>query len=854
MLEHLDGWLPGTALLLRRGDRYGQPLAELGETDVETTALYLDDEEGWSTTSATQMLLAQDTTQYGFYRAVLYALSEQQRALLGVGLNEPERLHQLLREMALARPTRARLLLGLPVNRSWLTPPSLTAVQRSPSQLDVDLFTREPAHLRVERLLTQTERPAQALSAERYLHDLLTRGEPIGPQLLALEQQRSQLESRLSLWIEQSTTPGSRYQRIAAANQLLSAWEAQITLRETSLVLAGPAIEGLAPLPVNLPTVIALTLNGFEPLDGLAGLLERLPNLRRLEMVNMPLTEVPQAVLQMRYLRQLNLSRTRIRPERLAVLGSLDHLESLTLNEMDLSSFYWTAQDMLRLTASGALQMLTIERAHADFGAGVFTALARLPAFHSLSLSGNDIGLTQQDVIALASLEQLRSLDLSLNPLMRMPDLSRMQSLEELDLSRLEGNVSGWPTGLDLIPTIQAADLRFVAISSVPPGAGCTRGLRMSSAGLPEPERQRFLDEMHSVGNHGSDSDESRGEDSDWGDSSDADGSDTWAARDGNTLRNAPRLFDGLSEEDHARATQLLASGESATAEFFALLLRIDVSPEAQRPEAGLRRRIQALICGAFDGDLRRALHEQARQAVSCVDRDALVFSQMENLLHADQALAQASDANAAGELIALATSHWRAQRLKEHVTGQITHWRLQGHVIDYSEIELYFRIALASRLSLRDQPHTQVFTRYTQWVTQDMLDAAYNAVLAPQAKLLPEYLNAQPYWQRFLDYAHAPRIEAIHQWRDHLGEYLDAASTEDELPPPLNDSERQRLHQVLVSSGQLTRLQPLPDGLRVNSQQYREAYGALLRLVDQARMELTQAILEPQPGPSSRP
>jgi len=848
LLAYLDGWQADTPLLLRRGDRFGTPLAALGETDVDSPSLYLDDEEGWSTSTATQVVLAQDMTEYGFYRAVLYALSERQRALLGFALGEPERLHQSLRQMALARPMRARLLLGLPMQRSWLTSTLNAVVQRVPREFEDALFLREPAPRRLERLLTHRLLALPIMAAEQYINRLLEQNEPVTARITRLERERHQLDVALDAWITGTSDSTVQAHRTSVMRQLGHAWEAHIVQQQQSLHFDNYLIGELPPLPVSLSAVNSLRIMDCTQIQNLPGLLTNLPNLQRLELINLPLTELPAPILDLRQLRSLNLSQTGLTPVNLSSLGSLPNLQTLILNDMNVSTFEWSARDMTRITASGALQALTIQTSRATFGAGVFAVLGSLPNLMTLALSDNEIILSDADVTDLGALRQLRSLDLSGNPLGQMPNLSNLQLLEEVDLSNLRGGVTQWPEGLERLTRIVDADLRNVAIDNVPTAAGHTRGLRMSVAALPVVMRARFDAEMIAVGNY--DSDNSAVEDSGSEESSRDSGPHL---RDQNALRDAPRLFADMSVDDISQANQLLGSGESAIAEFFALLLRIDVSEPAQQPGANMRARIQALIRGAFNAPLRSALHDQARQAISCVDRDALVFSQMENLLHADLALATTDDANAVGELIAMATSHWRLHRLKEYVTANIAGWRAAGNAIDYSEVELYFRIALAPRLSLRDQPATQMFTSYTRWVTQDMLDAAYAAVLAPEAELLPNYLDEQPYWQRFLDFGYASYVGEINQWRDHISEYLDAVSGQDEMPPQLDENEREHLRQVLIHSRQLSALDPLPPQLSLNSEQYRAAYEALAKRVAQARLALTRAILQPQPGPSSR-
>lgn len=854
LLEYLHGWVPGTPLLLRRGGRFGDPLAELGETDVDTTCIYRDEDEGWFAVSAEGVLLAQDLTELGFYRAVLYTLGESQRIALGFGINEPARLQQRLSEMALARPQRARLLLGMPVPRNWLSPPQLGVQQRrsragllASAHSDSALMQRESAQTRVERLLTHTAF-WRSTAVQTWLATMTRQARPIDAIVSDLEQQRQLLDSTVQTWINQSADLTARIARERVSDRLQQAWESELSRNGYSLSFTDPATAGMPPLPCPLPDVISLRVADMHNLDGLAQMLEQLPNLRRLELTNLPLAELPESLTQLQQLRWLDLSRTRLTPGSLARVGRLRNLNTLVISNQDNPDSTWTARHMERVMAGGNLRTLTMENSQARFDTGVFEVLSR-GNLYALNLTQNQIALDQRSSAELAGLTELRVLDLSRNPLQHTPDLRQMIDLEELDLSH--SAILEWPLGLEFLPALQVADLSYLRIAEVPAGAGLTQGLRMSSAHLDEANRQRFEQEMRTAGNRYDDDEDSSSGDA----SSTSSDAETAAVRTANALRDGSRLFEGMNDGDLARAEALLATTGSATAEFFALLLRIDVSYAARQPAERMRQRIQAIIRGAFNADLRRTLIEQAQQAMSCVDRDALVFSQMENTLHADQALARADDEHAMHELVALGTSHWRAARLREHVASNVRAWRHLGYSVDYSEIELYFRIALATRLNLRDQPSTQVFTSYTQWVTAQMLETAYQAVIAQQDVLLPVYLHAQAYWQRFLETAYATRIAEIDQWRASIGGYLDAAASEDDLLPEPGESDRQRLRQLLVDIGQLGVADELPTVVRLDTGAYVRAYDVLQERVEQARLEITRAIVrEPQPGPSWRP
>lgn len=851
LLEYLDNWPAGTALLLRGGERFGTPLAELGQTDVETTSIYLDDEEGWHAVSSTQVLLAQDMGEFGFYRALLHALGETLAARLGFGLNEPQRLHQQLTQMALARPTRARLLLGMPVQRSWLTNAAIVQHQRAPNRRDQNLFNREPLYTRLERLLTAHRLTLPRRQVNAYITHLLRENEPLGAHVTLLEQERLQLDGSLDRWVEQSPSALIRIQRADVARQLVHAWECRITQMPATVQVEYPQQDELPPLLVQLPAVAVLSVSRALPVDTLSTWLQQFPNLHQLELINLPLTELPQGLQQLRRLTTLNLSRTQLAPSALSTLANLVNLRTLVLNFIDLPVFHWRVRDMTRLLAGNTVRTLTILGAGASFDPGVF---AELQSLTHLSLAQNRIRLSEQDVIDLGGLHRLVSLDLSANPLSRMPDLTALQALENLDLSYLNATLADWPVGLERLPQIQRANLRGLVITSVPVDAGRTRGLTMSSEHLPLSMREAFEEDVIASGNHLEDSDESSEQLS--GSDSDSDASNEVnlsAAQFTAALQNAPGLFEGMSDDEQVQARQLLDDTGTSVREFFALLLRQDQLFPSGTQQAAMRLRLQALIRGAFSQSLRVELYEQARDAVSCVDRDAVVFSQMENLLEAYLALAKVDDSTAEDELVSMATSHWRALRLREHLSTQIRSWRQPGRRIDYSEIELYFRIALAKRLGLRNQPGEQVFTSYTLWVTQAMLDEACEAVLRSQAAQLPVYLYAQTYWQRHLDFLTTPHMTRINRWRARIGEYLDAVSS-GELPPALNPDEQDRLRDILHLSGQLGLHEPLPAVLQLDSGPYRAAYDALQQSVEQARMELTRSIVnEPRPGPSSR-
>ncbi len=844
LLEFLPGWQVGTALLLRQGDTFGLPLASLGNTDIETTSIYLND-EGWHAVSSTQVLHNQDTTELGFYRSVLYALGETRRVTLGFGLNEPARLRQQLMILAQARPQRSCLLLDIPIDRTWLTS------QRQPRQLIRNswaLLNREPAPLRLQAMLGN--HPDSANAAGNFIRLLLRQNVAVGTQISRLEREHTSLTQSLAEWVAQEPDSDLRAERQNVQRHVLNAWSASILQQPMSLVLNHAALNTLPPLPVGLPAVQGLFISEMQ-LNSIPGnFLQSFPNLLRLELTYMEITELPQVLGNLQLLQRLDLTGTRITPQALSVISRLPHLTHLDLNDLDTGPQTWTAQQMVVLSTTGALQHLSMDRSHISFGPGAFAALANLPSLHYLSLVGNRIILSAADSSELASLIHLRHLDLSTNPLGRAPDLRRMQELRQLRLTY--ARFERWPEGLERLRHIEFALFDGTHIAQVPAGAGRVPGLQLSRQAMDEPTRQRFDEEMRAAGNP------LAGRDPHSDDETSSSDEETRAQQ---RLR-APALLQGMPAAEQACGRQLMADTSNQSLEFQALLVRISQRPEARIPGYGLLARIQAVIRAAFTDDMRQALFNQANEAVTCADRDALVFSQLEDLAEAGRALSRSADENAAAELIALAVSQWRVQRLREHVATQIGQWRHQGHVIDEVEIELYFRRALGTRLSLRNPPGEQAFPEYTEWVTPAMLELALERVLDDQAQLLPTYINEQPYWERYLDAAYPAQTSAILGWRNEVGEYLDALASNDQLPSELTAQGRYHAQQVLVASGRLAPDAELIRDLRLGSAEYRDAYAVLLQRVREARLALTQALLrmhavqhsEPQAGPSWRP
>jgi hypothetical protein len=845
LLEYLQGWPPGTGLVLR--ERYLGPVqASVGPVHVDSTSVYRDEEEGWFASSAHQVLHSQDSTALGFYRSVLYALGESLSQGLGFGLNEPERLYQQLGELAMARPVRARLLLGMPVHRPWLTPVALDPAQRSdPQGGGPGLFEREPVAVRLRALHSgQGMFVLSAPFAEDFIRELLRRDEPVLERVQQLEREHHALRS-LQAWVAGGADIRTRAARANAADRVRFAWESQLNLRMVQLDLTDANLDELPPVPVPLPAVEALTISEVPITTVGDGFLQRLPNLRHIDLNSPTLANLPQSLGDLAHLTHLDLSRTQVLPGTLHMLSRARHLQNLYLNDMNVNGFHWTAQDMAAVSTSPVLSTLTIERTDTSFADGVFEVLSRAPSLVALRLGESHLHLGASEVAALARMTRLRMLDLSGNTLVAAPDFSQMSDLEDLNLRNT--GLTHWPVGLERLGHLAEVDLRGLFFYSVPLGAGSNAALQIREESIPEEDRVRFRSELEAAGGDFLLADHS---------SASSAGSESSGSGSGGPLPPAAlaaQLLVGLSPQDRQQADTLRA--DPAAANFFAVLWRMHGRNRTRLAD------IQAVLRAAFSDEVRRALFEVVDE-ITCVDRDALMFSQMQNLAEAARIMSGIPEDSTPHEMLGFAISQWRSARLQEYVAESTGAWRRQGFdVSDPVEVELYFRRHLAERLGLRHPPTEQAFSVYTRWVTPNMLEQAARSVIAEQQNLLELYLVRQAFWQRYLRFAHARQMSLIDTWRAQVGGYLDSLASEAELPGELPEFERLQLSRVLAQVRGVPVAEALPVGLRLNSVQYTRAYEVLATLVEQAMIELSTPLLsayqqqsgEPRPGPSWR-
>lgn len=177
---------------------------------------------------------------------------------------------------------------------------------------------------------------------EHYIQALLLQPGTVYDNLLRAEQEYRQLEGRLHAWARE--TPGNPRARQQVADSLCRAWQMRSDRFSRSIdhhamlsvsIVAAP-VGSLPALPAgtDFSHVSELTLAGLELSDVPRGFLACFPRLRRLDLSNNALTELPPGLERLTELRQLLMPRNRIRipADRVSVLAHLSNLRSLDLS------------------------------------------------------------------------------------------------------------------------------------------------------------------------------------------------------------------------------------------------------------------------------------------------------------------------------------------------------------------------------------------------------------------------------------------------------------------------------------------------------------------------------------------
>lgn len=622
---------------------------------------------------------------------------------------------------------------------------------------------------RAARLIGQRRAPVfngpERLDDGRIGYRLSGRGRPVqAPDLPHMaadlmqarrEAEGARLEAVLDQWAVEPATVADEdgnpvaveaADRSLAAQRLRAAWHR-----------VAPRVEGMAGGPPQylldlselrvgtLPTLTAdfshvsyITLEGAGHASLPAGFLLNFPNLTVLDLQGNLLTEIPADVAALPYLESLALENNRLTasPTMFDALRRLDRLQALVLRNNPMRLPAAAVQTLSSLTP---LRYLGLSGTDTVAMAEHLPTLARLPNLENLWLSDNDLQLTPTAMQALHSMPFLDYLDLSGNPLGEHLDLAELPVIGALNLR--DCGLTQWPRGLTELMSRDPLMLRRVAlddnaITEVPSLAELaffreepqvTTPLTLSYAGLSELSVRR----LQAVGV---------------------------------SFKYLDVLAATASPEGLQRLRELRAHPRSTR--FIQLLDRLSETADRALAPDNLASRAWAVIDAAAQSPaLRDEFFSLAQRPDTCGDQVIALFNDLE----AQLLFARANDATLDGpqratELLATSRSLFRLSRVESlaraEVQRRVRERQIEPDEFEEVEVLLAYRIGLAQRLELPNQPHGMLFANIEPVTAQQLEAAAQQVHQAETREALLEWHMLQDYWLGYLRRTFADRLE----------------------------------------------------------------------------------------------
>lgn len=373
--------------------------------------------------------------------------------------------------------------------------------------------------------------------------------------------------------------------------------------------------------------------------------------------------------------------------------------------------------------------------------------LDQLTQLQDLRLGDNHIVLDTAGNQRLGALTRLRRLDLGNNPLGREPSLGGLRQLREYSLRGCQLNEV--PGTAAHPPLLESADLRDNRISQLGAELLALPPRRLQRLALHDNPLQadsvRRLDGALPVAGEGV--------------VSHAEGGDVslerWQGEQADALRTA----------SWERLRQARGSGD-----FFRFLGDLGHSREFRRGPDAMRARVWAIIEACeHNEEIRQAVFELAAGPRTCSDRLLLTLSNLEVRTRLVRRLAGLPGTAAERELLLEGQALLRLEQVQDianqHYQQALRIWRATqavGPEPDDVEIFLAYRVNLAERLGLPDQPLSMRYVEHSG-VTLAQLNAARQSVLAAQSPdALSRSLLQQGFWTDHLRQQYADRFEQL--------------------------------------------------------------------------------------------
>ncbi|MNP30858.1 putative E3 ubiquitin-protein ligase ipaH7.8 [compost metagenome] len=178
----------------------------------------------------------------------------------------------------------------------------------------------------------------------------------------------------------------------------------------------------------------------------------------------------------------------------------------------------------------------------------------------------------------------------------------------------------------------------------------------------------------------------------------------------------------------------------------------------------GLTQRVWRVIESAYADEalserlmgLAKALRHQA----TCGDGRILLFNQLEVEVFEYEALKSIAPEHKGRELLKLSRRLFRLSQVEEVASERIG----TRPTTDPAEIRLAYRIGLAERLDLPDQPKGMLYANLAGVVAAD-LDQAYTRIIAQeQTTVFNDQLIARKYWGDYLEEKYPAEFTRVQQ------------------------------------------------------------------------------------------
>lgn len=727
LLKDVPTWPAEVRIDVHEGDLQGRLLETAGPLTATSHRKLVKIPEGYLAYDASGNPIGQPSNQ--LLRVILKTLSDSERSALEA-LDEPglQALRQQLLDLALSRRVQVKSLLDLPHLQPWMVPPM--GIDRA--FLVYPLWSRfwpfsgnRPPDLvaKVQEIFPRMDDDA----ARQFIHSL-NLSEPAA--LIEIERRHSEyqtLDTELSRWAETSQTADE---------------------------------EQVDPLGLRLANrryIASQLLEAWRRENRslyVAGILDAHFIELQLDDGDLPPAHFITGTQGFAHIDFLKISGNRFPETGNAFLSKFSGLQALQI-DCHLSQLPTAITDMTQLT--------------------------------QLTLSGNELRLTDESALRLASMVNLRRLELDDNPnLGRTPDVSAMTYLNRLYLAGT--GLTEWPIGAHTLTHLRELHLQENAITDVPEAVftqdrlqELNRNTLLHENPLSEQTLERI--ERYRI---------------------------TTGIRLGGVMRerHQPVAQDGVAQwlsgvptaDVPARRLlweQLKAHEGANPDDVFRVLSDLSrtyaYNSSAASREALTRRVWTLLLAMGKSTQLRNNVCLNTYGSGDCGDSVLLAFTNMELEHQIHLAKAQSRTYASDRGLIALSTGRFYLNQL-DHIADKFIHDREVAHLeVDPAEVTIYFRAQLAAEFKLPFYPLELLYT-VEEYVTTTVLnDARAQLRRLGQSPALQEWLLTETFWIEYLARSHPEPFSTVRDTVKYKISLLD-----EELPDKRSDEYLERRQSLI--------------------------------------------------------